>query len=93
MNVEQAFAQIGDRLAKAKEELRILDEQLFFQIDVLEEANTRMLVSETPLAEREYHIARDDHARLEQERARVMENIAELKREQDRLLDLLASKA
>jgi hypothetical protein len=93
MNVEQAFAQIGDRLAKAQEELRILDEQLFFQIDVLEEANTRMLVSETPIAEREYRIARDDHARLEQERARVMENIAEMKREQDRLLDLLASKA
>jgi hypothetical protein len=93
MNVEQAFAQIGDRLAKAQEELRILDEQLFFQIDVLEEANTRMLVSETPIAEREYRIARDDHARLEQERARVMESIAELKREQDRLLDLLASKA
>jgi hypothetical protein len=93
MNVEQAFAQIGDRLAKAQEELHILDEQLFFQIDVLEEANTRMLVSETPIAEREYRIARDDHTRLEQERARVMEKIAELKREQDRLLDLLASKA
>ena len=92
MDVQQAFAQIGDRLAKAREELRIVEEQLFFQIDVMEEANTRMVVSETPLAEREYRTARDDHARLEKERARVFETIEELKREQDRLLDHLGSK-
>jgi hypothetical protein len=93
MNVQQAFAQIGDRLAKAREELAIIEEQLFFQIDVMEEANTRMVVSETPLAEREYRVARDDHARLEKERARILEAIEELKREQDRLLDHLSSKA
>ena len=93
MDVETAFAQIKERLAKAHDELRILEEQLFFQIDVVEEANTRMVVSETPLAEREYHVARDDHARLEKQRAKVLEEIAELKREQDRLLDLLSSKA
>ena len=93
MNVQQAFAQIGERLAKARDELSVLEEQLFFQIDVLEEAKTRMVVAETPLAEREYKVARDDHARLERERAKVLEAIEELKREQDRLLDLLASKA
>src|SRR5687767_1821613 len=93
MNVEKAFAEIGDRLAKAREELRIIEEQLFFQMDVLEEANSRMVVSETPIAEREHRIARDDHARLERERAKVLADIDELKREQDRLLDLLASKA
>ena len=93
MDLQQAFAQIGDRLAKAREELHILEEQLFFQIDVLEEANTRMVVAETPLAEREYRVARDDHARLEQERTKVLEKIDELKREQDRLLDQMASKA
>ena len=93
MNIEQAFAQIGDRLAKAREELHILEEQIFFQIDVLEEAKTRMVVSETPLGEREYRIARDDHARLEAERAKVLETIEELKREQDRLLDVMASRA
>ena len=93
MDLQQAFAQIGDRLAKAREELHILEEQLFFQIDVLEEANTRMVVAETPLAEREYRVARDDHARLDQERTKVFEKIEELKREQDRLLDQMASKA
>ena len=84
---------IADRLAKAREELGIIEEQLFFQMDVLEEANTRMVVSETPLAEHEHRIARDDHARLERERSKVLAQIDELKREQDRLLDLLASKA
>lgn len=93
MNVQKAFAQIEDRLAKAREELHILEEQLFFQIDVLEEANTRMVVAETPLAEREYRVAKDDHQRLEQERARVLNTIEELKRDQDKLLDLLSSKA
>jgi hypothetical protein len=93
MNVQKAFAQIEDRLKKAREEIAILEEQLFFQIDVLEEANTRMVVAETPLAEREYRVAKDDHARLEQERTRVLATIEELKHDQDKLLDLLASKA
>ena len=93
MNVQKAFAQIKDRLDKAREELGILEEQIFFQIDVLQEAETRMAVSETALADREHRIAREDHARLERERAKVLAEIDELKREQDRLLDILASKA
>ena len=93
MNVQKAFAQIEDRLRKAREELAIIEEQIFFQMDVVEEANTRMVVAETPLAEREYRVAKDDHARLEQERARILSTIEELKRDQDKLLDLLASKA
>ena len=92
MNVQKAFAQIGDRLAKARAELGIIEEQIFFQMDVLEEANTRMVVSETPLADREHRIAREDHARLEREREKILGEIDELKREQDRLLDLLSSR-
>ena len=87
------MAQIGDRLAKAREELRILEDQLFFQMDVLEETTSRMVVSETPLADREHRIAREDHARLERERNKVLSEIEELKQEQDRLLDLLSSSA
>src|SRR5687767_6639054 len=82
-----------DSKSKAREELAVLEEQLFFQIDVLEEANTRMVVAETPLAEREYRVAKEDHSRLERERERVLANIEELKREQDRLLDLMSSRA
>ena len=87
MNIERSLQDLGERLNRAREELRIVEEQLLFQMDVLEDAKTRMLVSETPLADREFRIARDDHERLVRERERVAEGISELQREQDRLLD------
>ena len=87
MKIEQSMNQLNGRLSKAKEELRIVEEQLLFQMDVLEEAKTRMLVSETPLADSDYRIARDDYERLERQRARAIELIGELEKEQDRLLD------
>jgi hypothetical protein len=94
MSIEKSLAEIGERLNRAREELRIVEEQLLFQMDVVEETKTRMLVAETPLADREYRIARDDHSRLEKERERVQGEIAELQQEQDRLLDrMLGSKA
>ena len=87
MKIDQSMNQLNGRLSKAKEELRIVEEQLLFQMDVLEEAKTRMLVSETPLADSEYRIARDDYERLDKQRTRAIELIGELEREQDRLLD------
>ena len=94
MNVQRTLAEIRTRIAKARDDLRIVEEQLLFQSDVVEEAKTRMLVSETPLADREYRIARDDHERMAKERGRVRATIAELEAEQDRLLDrMLGSNA
>jgi hypothetical protein len=87
MHLERTLSQIGDRLKRAKEELRIVEEQLLFQMDVLEEAKTRMLVSETPLADREFRVARDDHERLLRQRDDFQTEIADLQTEQDRLLD------
>lgn len=87
MDIQKSLSQLGDRLTRAKEDLRIVEEQLLFQLDVLEEAKTRMLVAETPLADREYRVAREDHDRLVEERARVTAEIVELQQEQDRLLD------
>jgi hypothetical protein len=87
MDIERSLAEIGDRIGKAREDLRIVEEQILFQIDVVEEAKTRMLVSETPLADREFRVARDDHERLQAQRNEVAGRIAELQREQDRLLD------
>ena len=87
MHIQKVLSQIGDRLTKAQEELRIAEEQLLFQMDVVEDAKTRMLVSETPLADREYRIARDDYERLQRGREEITLEIAELRKEQDRLLD------
>lgn len=87
MRIQKSLSELGDRLTKARADLRIVEEQILFQMDVLEEAKTRMLVAETPLADREFRIARDDYDRLTQERARVTAEIEELQAEQDRLLD------
>ena len=87
MNIEKSLAEIGDRLNKAKNDLRIVEEQLLFQMDVMEVAKTRALVAETPLADREYRTARDDHDRLVRQRDEAQRDILELQREQDRLLD------
>lgn len=87
MDIEKSLAQLGDRLNRAREDLRIVEEQLVFQMDVVEEANTRMLVSETPLADQAFRIARDDYARLERQRAEAQAEIVALQAEQDRLLD------
>ena len=91
MDVHKSLSDNGDRMTKAREELRIVEEQLLFQMDVVEETKTRMLVAETPLAEREHRVATDDFGRLQKERERVQALIAELKDEQDRLLDLMLS--
>lgn len=87
MRIQKNLSELGDRLTKARADLRIVEEQILFQMDVLEEAKTRMLVAETPLADREFRVARDDYDRLTRERARVTAEIEELQAEQDRLLD------
>ena len=89
MNLQKSLAQLGDRIAKSRADLRIVEEQILFQMDVVEETKTRMLVAETPLADREYRIANDDFQRMQKERERVIAEIAELQSEQDRLLDLM----
>lgn len=91
MGVNNSLSELGGLLGRARQDLRILEEQLAFQADVVEDAKTRMLVAETPLADREYRIARDDLRRMESERARVSRSIAQLRAEQDRLLDLMLS--
>ena len=94
MRIKKDLADLGGNLERAREELRILEEQLVFQNDVVEEAKTRMLVSETPIADQEYRIARDDLERLRRQRERVVNQIDDLRREQDRLLDrMLGSQA
>ncbi len=94
MRIHKNLSDLSDELTRAREDLRIVEEQLVFQNDVVEEAKTRMLVSETPVADREFRIARDDLDRLQRQRERLVAEIDELRREQDRLLDrMLGSRA
>jgi hypothetical protein len=91
MDLQKTLAQVGERMTKARADLRIVEEQLLFQMDVVEDTKTRMLVAETPIADREHRVAEEDYARLQKERERVLAEISELQREQDRLLDLMLS--
>ncbi len=94
MRIHKNLSDLADELTRAREDLRIIEEQLVFQNDVVEEAKTRMLVSETPIADREFRIARDDLDRLQNQRGRLIVEIDELRKEQDRLLDrMLGSRA
>ena len=83
----RTLAGIGEVTVRVREDLRIVEEQISFQLDVVEDAKTRMLVSETPLADRDFRIARDDLGRMYKERARLTSEIARLVVEQDRVLD------
>ena len=87
MHIHRSLSSLGDELDRARQELGIVEEQILFQMDVAEEERTRMLVAETPLAERNYRIARDDLERMQKERRRISADIDRLRVEQDRLLD------
>ncbi len=87
MHIHKSLSCLGGELDRARQELRIVEEQILFQMDVAEEERTRMLVAETPLAERNYRIARDDLERMQKERSRISQEIERLRAEQDRLLD------
>ena len=87
MRIQKNLAALNERINRAREELRIVEEQILFQMDVVEETKTRAVVSETPLAHREHEEARADYDRMLKERERIVRSIAELQTEQDRLLD------
>jgi hypothetical protein len=92
MRLEQRLANLGERLGRARRDLQISEEQLAFQTDVADEAQTRMLVAETPLADREAREAREDLTRLRRQRDDARSVVEELVREQDRLLERLSGK-
>ena len=87
MHIHKSLSSLSTELDRARQELHIVEEQIIFQMDVAEEERTRMLVAETPLAERNYRIARDDLERMQKERRRISTDIDRLRAEQDRLLD------
>jgi hypothetical protein len=90
MNVTDRLAALGAEIAEARTALRIVEEQLVFQEEVAEDARIRALVSETPLADREYRIARDDLERIRRSRDDATHRLEELAAERDALLDRLA---
>ena len=87
MNTQQRLSQISAEIAEARTGLRILEEQLAFLEEVAEDSRIRALVSETPLANREYREARGDADRMRRSHAEAAGHLEELRREQDLLLE------
>ncbi|MGH2718738.1 MAG: hypothetical protein ACRDJU_09180 [Actinomycetota bacterium] len=89
MTIQSQLEEIAARLARASQELQVAREQVAFQTEVSDDAQVRMVVSGTPLADREYREARDDLERLRRHEERTRGLIAELNAERDQLLDRL----
>ncbi|HEU5085067.1 MAG TPA: hypothetical protein VFU14_17125 [Acidimicrobiales bacterium] len=91
--VERRLREVGQRLQKLREELRIADEQLLHLADAAEDARLRALVSETPVAEREHHEAARHAESMRAHRAGVAADIQRLEATQDELLDRLVAES
>jgi hypothetical protein len=88
-NLEKRLAQVRDEIRHLRESVRVLDEQVAFQQSVADDAETRAVVAQTPLADRERHEALRDLDRLRRQRREAADRVAELTAEQDELLDRL----
>lgn len=89
MTIHDQLDELGTRLARARQELVVAGEQVAFQSGVADDAQTRMVVAGTPLADREYREARDDLERLRTHEARTRAEVASLTAERDALLERL----
>ena len=87
--IERRLTDSVKRLKRAREELAVIDEQAAALADTAEEARLRALVSETPLANKEYQEAQRHADAMERARRAVLSSIAELQQAQDELLDRL----
>ncbi len=87
--VERRLIEVGDSLKALRADLRVADEQLAHLAEEAEESRLRSLVSETPLAEREYRESKRHADAMERHRREVSAEIARLEQAQDELLDRL----
>ncbi|MHB8244798.1 MAG: hypothetical protein ACYDGN_05485 [Acidimicrobiales bacterium] len=87
--VEQRLIDVHDRLVKARQELAIVEEQLLVFVETAEDARIRALVSETPLANHEWHEARRHKEAMVRGRDSARARVQELERSQDELLSKL----
>ena len=67
----------------------MLAEQVSYLAEVADDAETRKLVAQTPLADREWQQARQDHDRHARQLREAREQLAGLDAERDELLDRL----
>jgi hypothetical protein len=86
---ERRLFELHARLERARSELALAEEQLLALAEAADEARIRMLVSETPLADREWNEARGHADVMERSRDAARALVAELERAQDELISQL----
>ena len=87
--IQERLGRLQDRLRRLRAEERVLAEQVSYLRQVADDAETRKLVAQTPLADREWRAARQDlerHAALLDEARRAREDLIT---QRDDLLDRL----
>jgi chromosome segregation ATPase len=90
--IERRLVDVSARLKRLRHDLAVAEEQALFLSEEAEDARLRSLVAETPLADAEAREARRHADALLRQRDTLRRNIADLEREQDRLLDQMGSR-
>ena len=88
---ERRLAQNAARLTELRHELAQIEEQCAVVASEADDHALRARVSETPLAEFEAADARRHASALDRHRLHLVDEIAELERRQDELLDRIAA--
>ena len=87
--IERRLFDVAERMRALREELAVADEQLAVLADAADDARLRALVSETPIAGREHTEAQRHADAMARHRDDVVNQLAELEKTQDQLLDRL----
>jgi len=87
--VERRLLEVHERLVRARQELAVAEEQLDFFLETAEETRIRALVSETPLADRDWQDAQRHAEVMMRARDTASARVVELERAQDELLGKL----
>ncbi len=87
--IERRLRDTTARLKRAREELAVVNEQAAVMAEAADDARIRALVSETPLADREYDEAQKHADAMARSRAALLSTIDDLQHSQDELLDRL----
>lgn len=82
---------LAGEIAGVRAELARLQDSLEAQDAILGDCEVRMLIAETPLADRDLHVAAADRRRIAQEVAWAQEALDRLRSEERRLTARLAS--
>jgi hypothetical protein len=84
--VETRLVEVHARLVRARQELAVAEEQLDVFLETAEETRIRSLVSETPLADRDWQDARRHAEAMTRARDTARARVGELEGAQDALL-------